>query len=171
MRAAMLLTAASSLSTPKSPPSQLPTPLPTIKWKPTKLSAAPALCCPLRLQPPRLNRSRGSMRECSTGSRTTYQCSSSAQWHRDDHKRHHAIPCRDTIAQGVAAARRERGVRNGPPGLRPGGRTTDRGGKALTAGGGCATLRQPPARGVAQRRPRIGVLLHLGWDRLWATRR
>ena len=62
MRAAMLLTAASSLSTPKSPPSQLPTPLPTIKWKPTKLSAAPALCCPLRLQPPRLNRSRGSMR-------------------------------------------------------------------------------------------------------------
>ena len=62
MRAAMLLTAASSLSTPKRPPSQLATPLPTIKWKPTKLSAAPALCCPLRLQPPRLNRSCGSMR-------------------------------------------------------------------------------------------------------------
>ena len=62
MRAAVLLTAAAPLSTPKSPPSQLPTPLPTIKWKPIKLSAAPALCCPLRLQPPRLNRSRGSMR-------------------------------------------------------------------------------------------------------------
>ena len=62
MRAAVLLTAAALLSTPKSPPSQLPTPLPTIKWKPIKLSAAPALCCPLRLQPPRLNRSRGSMR-------------------------------------------------------------------------------------------------------------
>ena len=66
----------------------------------------------------------------------------------------------------AAAARRERGVGNGPPGLRPGGRTTDWGGKALTAGGGCATLRQPPARGVAQRRPRIGVLLHLGWRKL-----
>ena len=66
----------------------------------------------------------------------------------------------------AAAARRERGVGNGPPGLRPGGRTTDWGGKALTAGGGCATLRQSPARGVAQRRPRIGVLLHLRWRKL-----
>ena len=68
--------------------------------------------------------------------------------------------------RGAAAARRERGVGNGPPGLRPGGRTTDWGGKALTAGGGCATLRQSPARGVAQRRPRIGVLLHLRWRKL-----
>ena len=74
-----MLGAAAPLSTSSSPPSQLPTPMPTNNLMPNKLYSCIALHGAVRLQPQRLNISRAILRWCSTGCRAPSQSRSCAR--------------------------------------------------------------------------------------------